>query len=526
MPKTTQSVNEGSGSAPRKLLWGPQKTGAANYVFLALAIVAQIVTIYITWNLWQIRTLETTFPNLPWFSTLPPPQLSYAWLLIASLVFLLTLPGRLAWGIHLAILAAAIFSDQFRCQPQILAPLFLIAACLFPSMKRGAVWFLIAMWLWAGLHKLISPDWFGEVTYSMLLREEFRWGELAIWEYHRWIAFATAVVEIGLAIVAWRRPKLAAPICFVMHLGIAVFLIAIRWNYSVLPWNFCTAGVGTWLLWTVSPPKSPVNPPSTAWGRAGLTLLMLMPVAFYFGLLRHSLCHVLYSANFPDAVISGESRFQVCSAIEELRVPFPHHRKSFVDFFRLTASPGDKLHIKEYRRGLSDGYFVINDQKRVKEISEIEFYKAADGWIRPIAFDDRRALFQLNKYFHRTNKSLAENDSTMGRILKRDSESMVWAIQFNPATFDPALFDLLSGLPNLEQIQLSRCDVTDDDLKRISMLSRLKGIGLNETHVTDAGLEHLRHLPDIELIEHDKTSITEAAVRELVSPQTPNSPRN
>lgn len=496
--------------------WWPPQIGVVRYAMLVTMVLAQIATLIITWELWQFRSSDATFPNLPWFGS--PPQFDYALLLIASLVGLLVWPGRWGWSIHLVILAAAIGSDQIRCQPQILSPLLLINACLFPKTKSISVWFLIAMWSWAGIHKLLSPDWTGEVTYYMLLRDAFAWGNFHLWDYHHLIALMIGLGEITLALVAWKRPQTAAPICFSMHLGIAVFLILIDWNFSVLPWNICTAIVGTWLLWTTGPPKTPIGFPSSWQGRAVVALLLLTPVGFYFGWMRHSLCHVLYSANFPDAVITSQNGPLICWAIEELRVPFPHERKSYLDLFELTGDPGDTLHIKEYRPGLmGDEYFVLTPQHTAQSITRQQFFDTAIKTTDAIAFDDRRNLFQLDKLFHQSNSKLNVDDSKIGRVLKRDANAMAWAIQFSPSAYERRWLALVAGLPNLEQIQLSGCDVTDDDLQSVSHLTRLKGIGLQGTSVTDAGLLHLRDLPDLNYIDHEQTRITPSAVQDLLS---------
>lgn len=497
------------------LPWQLSQMSAVKYGLLWLTVIAQISTIFITWELWQVRRSDATFPNLPWVGS--PLQIDYGWLLIGTLAGLLIRPGRWIWAVHLVVLAAAISSDQIRCQPQILSPLLLIHALIFPATKTIAVWFLITMWLWAGIHKLFSPDWMGEVTYYMLLNDRFQWGDVRVWDYHRPLAWATAIGEIGLAVVAWKRPKLAAPICFVMHLGIAVFLILIHWNYSVLPWNFSTAIVGSWLLWTVAPSAKAVEIPDSLRGRAVVALLLLTPIGFYFGLVRHSLCHVLYSSNFPDAVITYSQGPILCSSIAQLRVPFPHETKAYLDLFEQTAKPGDTLHIKEYRTYLHDLYFVMTKQLTAKKISRQQFFNLNDGTTNAVACDDRRKLFQLDKLFHQSNRSLQGDDSKTGRLLKRGAGLMVWAIQFPPDAFEKSSLELIEGLPNLEQIQLRDCDVNDHDLKSVSTLIRLKGIGLSGTSVTDAGLIHLKDLPDLQYVDHEQTQITESAVRNLLS---------
>ena len=93
-------------------------------------------------------------------------------------------------------------------------------------------------------------------------------------------------------------------------------------------------------------------------------------------------------------------------------------------------------------------------------------------------------------------------------MLRRAEGTQIYAIKFEPDLFELDMLDALSGLGNLEQIQLANCSVGDDDLKRIPQLLRLTGIGLSGTRVTDAGLEHLRKFPRLRTIECDNTQIT------------------
>ena len=492
---------------------GPLQIGSINFAFLLLTVIAQAVTIFITWDVWQSREFSSIIPNVPWFPA--TPQFNFGYLLLATLALTLISPRNFGLTIHIAILAIAIASDQMRCQPQVIAIATLMTACVFPNFKRIAVWYLVAMWSWAGIHKLLSPDWMGEVSYYMLLREEFNWGFLQAWDYHFCFAVVIAVAELGLGLLAWRRPRLAAPLCFISHIGIAGFLIVINWNFSVLPWNFCTAIVGAWLLWTISEAGSSLRFPVSKISQAVVVALLIIPIGFYFGFVRHSLSHVLYSSNFPDAVITTADGARTCEAIKELRVPFPHEQTAFLDLFNLVGQPGQKLAIREYRRGMKSRYFVMDQEKSVREITRDEFMQSQNETLPGIPFDDRRKLFQLDKAFHVANADLSKGDPAVAKILKRESGQMAWAIQFNPTSFNKQWLTLLDGLPNLEQIQLGGCKISDQDLQNLSGLIRLQGIGLSDTEITDEGLKYLQDLPLLNFIERDQTQITEEAVDQI-----------
>jgi len=391
-----------------------------------------------------------------------------------------------------------------------------MAACVFPSAKKFGVWFLITMWVWAGIHKLLSPDWYGEVTYYLLSRNEFLLGNFRLWDYHVVLAIITAVTEVGLGVLAWYRPKLAAPICFFSHIAIAIFLIVIDWNFSVLPWNFCTAIVGAWLLWSINDTGNLVSLPKSKIGKLAVVFLLVSPIGFYFGMMRHSVCHVLYSANFPDAVITKADGPMICEAIEDLRVPFPHEPKAYIDLFGSIGQPGEKLHIREYRPGLPSRYFKMNQQQTVVEISRAQFFEHNEDSVPGIAFDDRRKLFQLDKEFKAANADLEDEHPSLARLLKRGPGEMIWAIKFTPDKDQKQSYELIDGLPNLEQIQLSGSNITDDQLRSVRKALRLRGIGLDDTEITDKGLRYLEDLPQLETIQADRTQISEEAIMRLI----------
>ena len=514
-PKNARKSLQGSSGSgfPFPFPFGWAQIEPTSYFFLCLTVATQLTTLWITWDVWQHRGLSFAVPNLPWYGA--PPQFNFGWLLVASLFLVLLSPRY--WGtlVHIALLIAAICCDQLRCQPQILSVAVLMVACVYPSARKIGVWFLITMWLWAGIHKLLSPDWTGEVSYYMLLQLKSDGDGFRVSDYHAIFAWFGTCAEIGLGLLAWRRPKVAAFGCIAMHLGITMFLIVINWNFSVLPWNLCTAAVGAWLLWNVEEEGKPVSFPQSLPAKISVALLLLTPIGFYFGMVRHSLCHVLYSGNVPDAIISNAEGSEICVAFDTLRVPFPHERKAYLDLFELTGQPGDKLHIREYRRLLKSGYFEISKTGNAVEISVDEFFSTVDGAIEAVAHDDRRKRYLLAKHFYRGKKGLKEGATNIGTIKVPKAGGMVWAIVFDPQYFEPSVLEHLDGLPNLEQVQLGDCGIENDDLKYLSGLRHLQGVGLNRTRITDAGLVHLKDLPMLSYIEFIGTEITPEAAAEI-----------
>jgi hypothetical protein len=95
---------------------------------------------------------------------------------------------------------------------------------------------------------------------------------------------------------------------------------------------------------------------------------------------------------------------------------------------------------------------------------------------------------------------------------------MIWAIKFAPDVNKTQSYELIDGLPNLEQIQFSGSNITNDELRCVRGLLRLTGIGLDDTAITDKGIKHLKGLPNLKTIQADRTEITQEAIdRTLVA---------
>jgi hypothetical protein len=496
--KTTKGSAAANQSEQRSSIWAARQIGYENYFFLVICVFAQLLTVLITWPLWEIRQSPV---NLPWINAMP--QIPYGILVIASLVGVLISPRRYGLAIHCAVLAAAVLSDQTRCQPQVLWVAVLSVACVFDRAKQFCVWALVALWLWAGIHKAISSEWYQGNAYQLMqqagVTEPLRWCY--------WFALLVTISEIAHGVLAIFRPRAAAITCALLHLGIAGFMMFIQYNFSVVPWNICTAIVGTWLMFkavTVEgvPWKHVLAIPAVTsipalsqasgsrWlGWCAIALLLVLPAGFYTGHVRHCFAHVLYSGGLPLASISkADGTVDQLLGWDVIRVPFPHEPSAFRDYFRLTAAPGEKLHIHEVRPWLRSHYYQLDASQQLQEISRSEFF-AAESSVGGIGCDDRTATFEL-----------IERGAKMKR---RTADAMIFAISFTPEDFSAAQLDLVNDLPNIEEIQLKGCDVRDDDLKRIVTLNRLRGIGLNQTPITHAGLTHLSGMTRLTLIEYN-----------------------
>ncbi len=354
------------------------------------------------------------------------------------------------------------------------------------------------MWIWTGIHKLLSPEWMGHISWGILDRAGLPADSL-------YLVFAgvVAVTELSLGLLACFRPRWAAKLCLVVHVGIVILLSPLftGMNYSVVPWNLGIAIVGYWILVQVDQTQSESDWHLPFWEKATFALLMLVPLGFYVGWVDRCFCHVMYSGNLPRGLITTQDGPVEIDTYPELGVPFPHERRLFRQYFARTAKHGDKLHIADPRGLLPDQYFVMR-QSGPWAISADVFFsdvisessRRKNNEVYGVGIDDKRSLFAFSQ--------------AGVRMLRKTGDSMVYAIAFTPENFDRRLLPFLKDLPNLQQIQLSGTDIQDHDLSKLKTLRLLTGLGLNHTRITDEGLNQLSDLPYLRYVESEGTKIT------------------
>lgn len=447
---------------------------------LLLAVGCQFAAVIITWPLWQTRISPV---NLPLHLSLP--TWSFGWAMILSLVAAALVP-RIGVPVHWIVLATACVFDQFRMQPQFLGLAVLMLAYFGDGWLRLCRWYLVVMWIWAGLHKLLSPAWMGFGSWTLVKQAGFD-------PQHTYLAFAVlvAVTEIALGLLACFRPRQASWLCLFVHLGIVVFLspLLANMNDSVIPWNIGVAIIGFYVLREV---RLTLPARLHRWEGPVLAILLLVPVGFYFGWVDRFFCHVMYSGNQPEALLITKTGTQEVVGWGKLGVPFPGDRRLFRLHFRRVAEPGDKMHIRDSRAMLADQFLVMRSSGP-QSIGVDEFFRMNPDEVMGVGLDQKQSLFHL---------------SQAGiRMLKESEDAGVYAVAFTPSNFDRQLLKYLKGLPNIRQIQLSGTSVQDDDLRHLKSLRMLTGLGLNDTQITDQGLNELNELPYLQYVESEGTTI-------------------
>ena len=471
----------------------PQPPAPYRYGMLCLAVGLQLATVLLAWPIWGVRQQP---PNVPLFDL---PQFSFALPILFSLTLPLIWPRAGVW-IHLAVLTISCIWDQYRLQPQLLSLVVLMGACASDGGSWFARWYLAAMWIWAGLHKFLSMEWFGSSSWTFL-------AECGIHPdgRHFYFAIAVAIVELGLGITAALWPKRAAVGCLLMHLGILASLSPLGrdFNISVWPWNLGTAVIGFWLLRRdVIPPWSP---PLVTWRyaralRFGIVgALLLAPAGFYLDLVNPHLAFVLYSGNMPRAFHTSSDGARRLDGWTGLTVPFPDSPWLFQQTFRQTAKTGDKLFIGDPRWGFPNGYFTMASGGKVRELTREQFLNAGSfsGEVAGIEVESEASVWRLKR---------------LGMTLERNEIGFVTSATITGRSFDDESIAALAELPNLKELKIQRVPITDSSLAVVSELPHLEIIILEQCPVTDEGVARLAGAPKLVWLHLEDTKITNAAM--------------
>jgi hypothetical protein len=321
--------------------------------FRLLISAALIASVAITWPLWNIRVSPALLPafDLPRVSLGAP-------LIVAALAALIRpVPGTVLVSI-LVVYGMAI--DQTRMQPEFFSlPILLWGS--FPSLSARLIAraHLLALWFYAGLHKILSPDFLSDLGPRMAL-------SLPVIVPHHLLtlgAASFALAEIGTALLAiWPGTRwIVAWIALALHGGILVSLAASgEWrNVAVWPWNVALAFSGFALIapWKECLPVTIRSAP--VFSRLAAATLTVAPIGFYAGIVDAYPAHHLYSSGVARATVYCPAGCRPAQDVNAtwyaLNVPLPPEPRLFAASFAKTCSPGDVLRIDAPRLLLAPG---------------------------------------------------------------------------------------------------------------------------------------------------------------------------
>jgi|GEM_PF-1956574 hypothetical protein len=530
---------------------------------LALLVISEVVTLCLTWSLWETRSSPVNLPLIQ----LPLP---FGILLLASLILTLTKP-RIGAVAHAIVFCLACVDDQYRLQPQIICFAVLILATVFDWWMWFNRWFLAAMWTWTGIHKLVSPEWLGSGSWTYLqnsgITEPERW--------HFLFAITVATFEIALGIITIVAPRRAAYGCVALHLGVLISLSPLFRNHneSVWPWNLALAVVGFWIL---NRKESKTESASThrsmsKFQIATLAVLWIMPVGFYFDLVNPHAAFVLFSGNEPTAYHTSSQTVKRLDGYNGKTYPFPNSIRLFIQTFELTGEPGDKLFIDEPRWGMSDHYYLLDASKTANKIHRERFYEQSEEEVQGIEIPNFQTAWTLlqhgvklesrgdvqyysaqldgttsttlfNHLFRLHNlRELKIANATISPAATANSNQLKhleilqleqcnlpldsWQnltngpairwIQTSHTTTSPAVVQYLSTLQDLNVLRLVDCDFDNSCSQQIKNLPNLSWLDLKGTKITSAGVNSLGNLPQLNWLDLSDTEVDDRAISAL-----------
>lgn len=311
----------------------------------AACAVALAATYLVTWRTWNDRVDPPVLPLLSPLSGLP-----FGVPLIASALAAVRYP-RTASVLHAALVVLAVLGDQLRIQPEVASLALLLVACSFgPSMRSVGRWHLSALWIWAGLHKLLSAGWtYGGAAYIARAAE--------VPDHRSTIAVLLPVAELGLGLLSLRRStwiavRIGAPL---LHVGIVGVLVHDSWNEAVWPWNLALAVAAPVLFRPAEPMEASARPTAARWATLAGLLLVLEPVGTYLEIGHPYLQHHLYSSSTPVATWCGGTGCRSdFDTFDSLRVPVPPWPHTYRAWFELRCNPDELLGITGYDTRFAD----------------------------------------------------------------------------------------------------------------------------------------------------------------------------
>lgn len=352
-------------------------------------VACQAAAIGLTWSLWQVRAASDGAPNLPlidaaWVDRL---QLSMGWPLLASLALAVIWP-RVGIVAHAALLVLAILLDQMRIQPEFVSVAILLIGTL---AARGpllvARCHLVSLWFFAGLHKLLCPEYWEETgPYLARLLLPNLSDRMA---YLEGIVIASCELLLGVLAVFPRTRRVVPWLAVAIHGGILLSLINSRWNTAVWPWNvaLAAAAVAYFAGWKGHFfPRSDLLPaepvlstqrslpltqtnPLDRWGwQAAAILALLHPALYYVNCGDAYLSWCVYSNNTPSGtyymaedhdpasdqlpawqLLAGGGEELLFREYQQINVPFPPAPRLYRQYLRRTGKPGDSILIDDPR---------------------------------------------------------------------------------------------------------------------------------------------------------------------------------
>jgi uncharacterized membrane protein YphA (DoxX/SURF4 family) len=216
---------------------------------------------------------------------------------------------------------------------------------------------LIALWCWAGLNKLLSPDFLGAAGSGRWMARGLMDHPPGVLLDHFGYAVALTELATGVLAIVPRTRRAAAVLALALHGGILYVLSPLRhdWNEAIWPWNvaLAVAGFAFFWAWRERPLRALRGLPAPALALA--LAILVSPALWYVGRWDAYLSHHLYSDSAPvslrcDAAGRCQSSVEAEQAMKAFNVPVPPEPRLFRAYFNRTCAPGGLLEIRERAR--------------------------------------------------------------------------------------------------------------------------------------------------------------------------------
>jgi hypothetical protein len=313
--------------------------------YRAVVVAALVVTVLITWPLWNVRSQPPLLPALPM------PAIAFGSPLIVAAIGALFVPIPGAILVTL-LTVAGMAADQTRMQPEFMAfPILLWGATALPDARLIARGFLISLWFYSGFHKLLSQSYL----------QHMGAGLIPALPLPGWDAMVPALVigialwEMGTAICAvvppWRHYSAWSALALHVGIVVALGLRPEQPNVAVWPWNLALAVSGFALIGPWNGTLLACVRAASVLVKGALLLLAIAPLGFYAGVTDAYFSHHLYTGAVSRATIQCPAgclpEQDMNSTWSALKTPLPPESRLFRATFASTCRAGDVLKIED-----------------------------------------------------------------------------------------------------------------------------------------------------------------------------------
>jgi hypothetical protein len=174
----------------------------------------------------------------------------------------------------------------------------------------------------------------------------------------------------------------------------------------------------------------------------------------------------------------------------------------------------DLVHIARLRRlkllYLGGGKITDDGLKELKDLTDLRLLIL---WGNPISGDGLKHLRGLKKLRHLDLSNTQVTDSQL--IDLRDLTGLERIDLPNNPQLTGSFLHHVVDLPNLKDLVLRGCGITDSALRHLSQSKTVQSLMLDRTRVTDAGLPHLREVTSLRSLDLGETAVTDAAIDQL-----------